>query len=166
MRISIYSRARVLKILFRIYWTIDRTILKSIAHQNPFTSKPWTTLEARSTNTALMTKVKSPSVRMLIGSVIRIRKGLTRVLIIPRKRATRSAVKKPLTVIPGIRYAAIPTERVIINHLSSNIIGYADNTLFMIKFFGREHSQRKIFRSFCHIFQGHFHGNHVFIYPP
>jgi hypothetical protein len=61
-------------------------------------------------------------------------------LTIPRKRATRSAEKKPLTVIPGIRYAAIPTERVINNHLRSNIIGYTDNMLFMIKFVGREHT--------------------------
>ena len=166
MKMNNYSRTGAVKILFRIYWTTDKTMLKSIAHQNPFTSKPWTTLEARSTNTALMTKVKSPNVRMLIGSVIRIRKGLTRVLIMPRKRATKSAEKRPLTVMPGIRYAAMPIERVIINHLSSNIIGYSDNTSFIIKFVGREHPQRKTFRSFCHIFQGRFHGNHVFIYPP
>jgi hypothetical protein len=130
---NIYSRAFVLMILFKRYWITDRTILKSIAVQNPFTSKPWTTLDARSTSMALMTKVKSPSVRMVIGRVIRIRKGLINVLTIPRKRATRSAEKKPLTVIPGIRYAAIPTERVINNHLRSNITGYTDNMLFTIK---------------------------------
>jgi hypothetical protein len=51
---NIYSRAFALKILFKRYWMTDRTILKSIAVQNPFNSKPWTTLDARSTSTALM----------------------------------------------------------------------------------------------------------------
>jgi hypothetical protein len=119
---NIYSGVRAVKTLLRIYWIIDRTMLKSIAVQNPFTPKPWITFDARSTSTALITKVKSPSVKMVIGSVIRIRKGLTRVLTIPRKRATRRAEKKPLNVIPGIRYAVIPTERVINNHLRSSTI--------------------------------------------
>lgn len=112
---------------------MERTILKSMAHQNPLTSKPWTTFEASITSTALITKVNSPIVRILIGKVITIKKGLINVLTIPRKRATKRAEKKPLTEMPGIRYAAIPTEMVINNHLTSNDIIYSKNALFMVK---------------------------------
>lgn len=130
------------KILFKIYWIIERTMLKSMAHQNPLTSKPWTTFDVSSTNAALITKVNNPSVRILIGRVINIRKGLISVFITPRKRATRRAEKIPLTEIPGIRYAVIPTESVINNHFKSNDIAYRKNDLFMVKFVRRDHPQR------------------------
>jgi hypothetical protein len=81
---------------------IDRTILKRTATQKPLTWKPLTTDEAKRMISPLITKVKSPKVRILIGRVIRIRKGFRSILTIPRNNATHNAEKKLLTVTPGI----------------------------------------------------------------
>jgi hypothetical protein len=52
--------------------------------------------------TPLITIVKSPRVRIFMGSVIRIRNGLRSILTMPRNNATHNAEKKLRTVIPGI----------------------------------------------------------------
>jgi hypothetical protein len=96
---------------------IERTMLKSIAAQKPLTSNPLITADAKSTMMAFITKVKSPKVKILIGRVMMRRIGLTSTLMTPRKRATHNAEKNPSTTTPGIRWAAMPIEMVIINHL-------------------------------------------------
>ena len=74
---------------------------KSSAHQNPATEKPSIRLSAIKMMTALMTKVKSPRVRMLSGKVRRINKGRTSAFKIPKIKAANKAVLKALTVTPG-----------------------------------------------------------------
>ena len=67
------------------------------AGTKPLIVKPVTKRAIARRKNALITKVNNPRVRMFIGSVrIRI-KGLIKVLIIPRTRATMSAVVKELT---------------------------------------------------------------------
>jgi len=83
-------------------WMMDNTMLKRTATQKPLTWKPLTTDEATRMINPLITKVKSPKVRILIGRVIRIRNGLRSILMIPRNNATHNADKKLLTVTPGI----------------------------------------------------------------
>lgn len=55
---------------------------------NPSTTNPVTTLLTSSIKTAFITKVKSPSVRILIGRVRIKRIGFKIALIIPKTRAT------------------------------------------------------------------------------
>lgn len=52
-----------------------------------------------------MTKVRSPSVKMLIGSVRRRRIGLRMLLIIPKTTAVTNAVKILAICTPGKTYA-------------------------------------------------------------
>lgn len=63
---------------------------------NPFTK--YVTVHR---STAFMTKVKSPSVRMLMGKVSIINIGLITALKMPKKRATIKAVWKEATFTPG-----------------------------------------------------------------
>lgn len=77
-------------------------MLNSMAIQNPLTSKPFTTDEANKTSIALMTKVNKPKVRMLIGRVIKIKTGLTKILTMPKKSANHKAAQNPLSATPGI----------------------------------------------------------------
>jgi hypothetical protein len=81
---------------------IDNTILKRTATQKPLTWKPLTTDEAKRIIHPLITNVKRPKVRILMGRVMRMRKGFRRRLTIPRNKATHNAEKKLLTVTPGI----------------------------------------------------------------
>jgi hypothetical protein len=83
-------------------WMTDKTILNSTATQKPLTWKPFTTDEASRMISPLMTNVKRPRVRILMGRVMRIRNGFRSMFTIPRKRATHKAEKKLLTVTPGI----------------------------------------------------------------
>jgi len=73
------------------------------ATQNPLTSNPFNTDEARRISRALMIKVNKPSVRILIGKVINNSIGFIRTLTTPKKSATHKALKKLLTVTPGTR---------------------------------------------------------------
>lgn len=66
---------------------IESTMLKIKAHQKLLTSKPGTISLARSINSALMTREKRPSVRMLIGRVRSVRTGLMKPLMRPSTRA-------------------------------------------------------------------------------
>lgn len=63
----------------------------------PSILKPWTKYEAKIKRKALITKVNSPRVRMLIGRVRIKIIGLIKALSIPRTRATTSAVVKLAT---------------------------------------------------------------------
>ncbi|OQB73426.1 MAG: hypothetical protein BWX92_03365 [Deltaproteobacteria bacterium ADurb.Bin135] len=72
------------------------------AIQKPLTWKPFTTDDTRRIISPLITKVKSPNVRILIGSVMRMRNGLRSILTIPSNNATHKADMKLRTVTPGI----------------------------------------------------------------
>lgn len=67
---------------------------------NPSMVKPGTKRATRSKSSALMTKVKRPSVKIFIGSVSIKIIGFISVFIIPRATATISAVVKELTWNP------------------------------------------------------------------
>ncbi len=74
-----------------------------MAIQKPSTEKPLMTEAANKISKALITKVNSPKVRILIGKVIKIKIGLSDMLTMPKNNASQSAVQKPATVTPGIK---------------------------------------------------------------
>lgn len=78
-----------------------RTMANISAHQKPSTLNPGTMELTAMTRRPMMTKVSRPSVRMLIGRVIRSRIGRMMELTIPSTTATTRAVKKLLTWTPG-----------------------------------------------------------------
>lgn len=80
---------------------MDKTMLKSMACQKPYTSKPFITLDAKRIKPAFITKVNKPSVKILIGKVSIINIGFNTTLITPRNKASQSAAQNPLTIIPG-----------------------------------------------------------------
>ena len=67
------------------------------AVQNPRTSKPDITPDAIMSRIALITKVKSPRVRTVMGNVKRNNMGRKKAFRIPRIAAANSAEEKPLT---------------------------------------------------------------------
>lgn len=73
------------------------------ADKNPSTSNPLITVEANKIRKALITKVKSPRVIILIGRVIITRIGLIIILIIAKNKAKHIAVQRPATNTPGIK---------------------------------------------------------------
>jgi branched-chain amino acid aminotransferase len=81
--------------------TSDNTSPKIMAHKNPSTWKPGTTLLTNKTNSALMTKVNKPKVKILIGKVRSIKIGFNTAFTIPKATATTTAVQKFSTVTPG-----------------------------------------------------------------
>jgi len=89
--------------------TIETTMLKRSAVKNPVTKNPGIKYAARSTRSALMTKINKPSVKIVIGSVSKIRIGRTKELRIPRTIATRTTVIQLVTATPGMMYAATTT---------------------------------------------------------
>ena len=82
----------------------------SIAFSNPLTLNPGTMALARSIIRPLMTKVNSPSVRILIGSVSISNKGLMMTLTKPRTIAASKAPTMP-TLAPGNTKAVMPMAR-------------------------------------------------------
>ena len=68
---------------------------------NPRTSKPGTIKAVVLIKKALITKVKSPKVRILIGKVKITITGFIKALMIPKTSATIKAVTKELTLKPG-----------------------------------------------------------------
>ena len=102
--------------------TIDKTILKNIADQNPSTANPGTILVTSKIIRAFITKLKSPKVSILIGNVKRTIKGFIKRLMIPKTIPTNTAVQKPLTCTPGKRYALITIARPLIRKLSIKLI--------------------------------------------
>lgn len=101
--------------------TIDKTKLKRRAEKNPSTLNPGTILLTKSINTAFITKVKSPKVRIFRGRVKSSKIGLINMLIAPRTTATMRAVINPSTLTPGRIYALITTARALTIKLTNNI---------------------------------------------
>lgn len=79
------------------------TMLNNIARQKPATSNPGTIQATSITSKALITNVKSPRVKMLIGKVKIIKIGLIIAFTIPKTSATNNAAIKVETVTPGSR---------------------------------------------------------------
>lgn len=102
---------------FKIALTIVKIILNSIAHPKPETSKPGTNLPTNNTIKALITKVKRPSVKILIGKVKIIKIGLITAFTNPKTTAANKAAPKPVNFTPGIKKAAIVTATVLISQL-------------------------------------------------
>ena len=67
----------------------------------PSTLNPGTILSTNKIKAALITKVKRPRVRMLIGKVRMMRIGLMMALMMPSTKATKRAVVKLSTLKPG-----------------------------------------------------------------
>ena len=88
------------------------------ADQKPYISNPEITPEAILSKRAFMIKVKSPKVRIFMGSVRRIRMGRKKAFKIPKMAAAKKAEKKFLTCIPAIMYEANMMATVNISHLT------------------------------------------------
>jgi len=94
----------------RTVLTKDRTILKSTAHRNPFTSKPGTRALASMIIKPLMTREKRPRVSRFIGKAMRWTIGLINILMIPRTTETTAIVIQESTLTPDCnRYAVTAT---------------------------------------------------------
>ena len=88
-------------ILWRMKLTMENRRLKSSAHPKLRTSKPGTMADVRSTNKALMTKMKRPSVTTVSGKVRITRIGLR----IAFTRPSTNAVKSPATKVGRNKYS-------------------------------------------------------------
>ncbi len=88
-------------------------ILNRSAHQKPSTLNPGTISETSNIISALITKVKRPIVKILIGKLRRRIIGLRKVLISPKTIATSIAGQKPTRVTPGKRYAVRAVARAV-----------------------------------------------------
>ncbi len=84
--------------------------------------KPGIIAATRSTIKALITRVKRPKVKMLIGSVRTSNKGRITALTTPKTKATKSPAQKPLTLAPGISQALIKIAAVLINQVMSSFM--------------------------------------------
>lgn len=88
--------------IFRNQFTTETTILNNRAEKNPFTKNPGTIRDASRIISALRTNIKSPSVKMVTGSVRSKRIGLRNVFKIPRTIANTIIVITFATSIPGV----------------------------------------------------------------
>ncbi len=107
-----------------------------IAALNPVTENPCMICATNQKNAPLITREKSPRVRMLIGSVKIVITGFTTMLRNARHAATIIAVKMLLTAIPCTKYGSANIASVVINQRSKIIafsIPYAnkDSTTFL-----------------------------------
>lgn len=100
----------------------DNTRLNNNAHQKPTMLNPGTIRLVRITKAALITKVNSPKLKILMGKVRMIKIGLRNILINPSTKAAIKAATKVSTSTAGIKYAAIIIAKVDINHLTKNFI--------------------------------------------
>lgn len=73
------------------------------------TIKPGITADARRISNALITRAKSPKVRIVIGKVRRSKMGLINVFSTPSTIATIIIVPIPIISTPGSKYPAIKT---------------------------------------------------------
>lgn len=69
-----------------------------------------------------MTNVKSPRVRILIGSVRTIKIGFSTILMTAKKAANQNAVQKLATVTPGTKKPVKIIANEAINHFKINFI--------------------------------------------
>jgi len=65
----------------------------------------------------LITKEKRPNDKMFTGIVRMINTGRTTAFRTPKTSATRKAIQKGVTLIPGKKYASRRTATVLISHL-------------------------------------------------
>lgn len=98
---------------------IDRIILNISAHQKPSTANPGTITPASIISRVSTTRVKSPIVRMFIGSVKNNTNGLINALIRPNTIATTRAARSPEIITPGNRYATTNIIKAVTNQLRS-----------------------------------------------
>jgi hypothetical protein len=89
--------------LFKNEFTIEITMLNKIAHKRPFTVKPGTIRLIKRIISPLITKLKSPKVKIVRGSVRRVRIGFKNVFTIPIMTAMTIAVESESTLTPGRR---------------------------------------------------------------
>lgn len=88
----------------------------------PSTSKPLTTPPRSQRRKPLITKVKRPSVRKLMGRVRRSKTGRSVNARSPQRSATMSAVFQFAIAIPGTKCATIQNAPAVSPHLSKSII--------------------------------------------
>lgn len=103
-------------------WMTESTRPPKTATQKPLTANPLMIPARSQSRNPLMTKVKIPNVRRLIGSVRSVRIGLIVIFISPQKSARTSAVPKPLTEMPGTICGSARNARALTNHFNK-IIG-------------------------------------------
>jgi len=84
---------------------MDNTTEPNNAAKKPSTLKPSTSFATSNSIKALITKVNSPNVRILIGRVKRIKTGFINMLTSPMTIADHSAAEKPAKLIPGTTHA-------------------------------------------------------------
>jgi hypothetical protein len=90
------------KLLLKIQKRNEIVIEPNTAGQNPVITNPGTINEVTQKSPVLMRIPAIPSVSILMGSVKILSTGLIKVLMSPNTNATKSAVRKFATVIPGI----------------------------------------------------------------
>ena len=86
------------------------------AAKNPSTSNPFTIEETSKIIPALIIKVKSPKVKILIGKVKTTKIGFIVILIKPKNKATQRADQRDAIATLGIKYAPIITAKEVINN--------------------------------------------------
>ncbi len=102
--------------------TKEITILTRSAVINPFTLKPGTNHAASKTINALMTKIKSPNVRTVIGKVRKTKIGFTTEFRIPKTIATMIIVEIFETTTPGTMRDAAYTATLLMRMYNTNLI--------------------------------------------
>ncbi len=90
-------------------FTRARMTANIAATQNPLIPNPGTNFATSSTMRTLMTRERSPRVRILRGRVRTFRNGDIVLFTIASTTATTMAVRYPSIVTQGVRYAAIAT---------------------------------------------------------
>lgn len=101
---------------------IDKTKLKSKAHQKFATTNPETIVEVSSIKKAFITKVNNPKVRILRGNVKNNSSGFKTAFIIPKIKATIKAVVILSILIPDRKKAVIRTAKALIIQFLSKMI--------------------------------------------
>jgi hypothetical protein len=92
------------------------------AGQKPVITKPLTILETRRKSAPLIKRVNNPRVTILIGSVIRMIRGLKKALIIPNTKAIIRTVAVLETSMPFTMCATIKIDNALIPHLTKKYI--------------------------------------------
>ncbi len=98
------------------------TTLYNRAHPKFLTSKPVNNLSTSKIISASMTNKNKPSVNMVAGMVRKISIGLSVALTSPIIAATKSALKKFLTLTPSRNFAPRKTAKALINNLKAKLI--------------------------------------------
>ncbi len=96
-------------------------MLNKSAHQKPSTRKPSTKWAVMSTIKAFITTRNKPKVKSVIGMVSTMMMGFKKALSTARTKATKTAVRKPSTLTPGIKYWAMITAKLETRIFNKNI---------------------------------------------